>query len=423
MTAYPWRPRRFLRSLRPSDGSAAADAAIAMDLDRQLDAWVTGTPAPASLTSSATDEHARLAGLTSAFQQVAAMDATSRERTESSTAHAKAIIWEDIMSATTAIPSSSRPSDTPEETTWARKRVERSLPPAARSQNSTLPRWPSRPALSPILNVAMVAIMLLTLGLGAFAIAGGSDRWGLGGNGNDPGPAGVNGLASLPAGLQGKPIAQVSLPTAAECRVTPLTVDQVMARIKATDSTSAGTAATVVTPNVATPPLLRNVPPTLKDIDEIAAVHREYIACVMKGDQLQTWSFYTPRSDFWKELRSRFPAFADEAMVRAKLKAVLEGRDGDPQLKTIGLAPNISGGQEFPLVNPDPTASLVIGDQETTQGRVAIIAVSMLYYNLSDPIAEPSYTPIKDYYQQWSYTWDEESQSWKLMTSGALIPG
>ncbi|MGI8406641.1 MAG: hypothetical protein ACR2OE_18080 [Thermomicrobiales bacterium] len=417
MTTHPRRLRRFrfLRSLRPSDGSAAADVAVAMDLDRQLDAWVTGMSTPASLTSSATDEHAQLEELTSAFQEVAAMDATTRKRTKSSTAHAKAIIWEDIMSATTAIPSSSRPSDTPEETTWARKRVERSLPPAARSQNSTLPRWPSRPTLSPVLNVAMVAIMLLTLGLGAFAIAGGSDRWGLGGNGDAPGSGGVNGLASPPAKRPGIPAGKLLLPTVDECAVTPLTIDQVMDRIRGPFPGESGYPSEEI--RLLSTPVFSGSP-SQKTIDQIAAVHREFMACIMKGNMFQIWTFFAPGSDYWKNILQNYPRFVDEATIRADLEKVNQGERVQQLAVTLGIgAPQFS----IPVVNPDPTASTIQVEAETEKGRQSIITVSMLYYNIKDysatPILAGSQTP-NGQYNPWVYEWDTVSGTWKVRVPG-----
>ena len=415
MTAHPRRHRhfRFLRSLRPSDASAA----VAMDLDRQLDAWVTGTPAPAALTSRAPDEHVRLTGLTSAFQQVAAMDTTSRERSESSTAHAKAIIWEDIMSATTAIPSSSRPIDTPEESTWTTEREESSLPRAARCPNFALPRQPSRwlPTLSPVLNVAMVALMLFTLGLGAFTITGGGDRWGFGGNGNDPGPGGVNGLASLPAGLQGTPIAQAILPAADECTVTPLTIDQVMDRIRGPFPGAAGYPGGEI--KLLSTPIMSGSP-SQETIDQIAVVHREFMACIMKGDMFQIWTFFAPESDYWRDILQFYPRFVDEATIRADLEKVNQGEQVRQLTDNLGF---VALQFRVPVVNPNPTASTIQVEAETEKGRQSIITVSMLYYNIKNQSATPTLAGSQNpngQYTPWVYEWDTSSGTWKVRVPG-----
>ncbi len=437
MTAHPRRLRRFrfLRSLRPSDTGATADAAIAMDLDRQLDAWVTGTPAPAPLTSRASDEHARLAGLTSTFQQVAAMDATTREPVEFSTAHAKAIIWEDIMSATTAIPSSSRPSDTPEETTWTRKRVERSLPQAARSKNSTLPLRSSRwlPTLSPVLNVAMVAIMVLTLGFGAFTITGGGDRRGLGGNGDDAGNPQV--LASPPTVTESTPSALESLPTAADCQASPLTINQVMMRIER----GRGRIAPIFQPRPETLPLGG---PDQHVLDDIAGQQREFLACVMRGNLFQIWTFISPDSTYWNSILGNYGAFVSEETVRADLERlqalgddpflerIIAAIEGSPDLITnLGLpGDTLPKGTHksgrlpgsfassiryvLPLIDRDPATAKFVVDDEYDR----IVTVSIVSRESSQ--ASEKHLSASGFAIPWQYIWDEPTQRWLIWSFG-----
>lgn len=321
------------------------------------------------------------------------------------------------MSATTAIPSSSRPVDTSEEAMWTRKRVERSLPRAARSTNSTSPRRPTRwlPTLSPVLNVAMVAIMLLTLGLGAFTVTGGSDRWGLGGNGNDPGPGGVNGLASPPATRPGIPPGKSLLPSLGDCAVTPLTIDQVMDRIKGPFPGEAGYPIAEVR-LLSTP--VYNGSPSQETIDQIAVVHREFMACIMKGNMFQIWTFFKPGSDYWRNILQYYPRFVDEATIRTDLEKVNLGERVEQLAVTLGIdAPQFS----IPVVNPDPTASAIQVEAETDKGRKSIITVSMLYYNTRDysatPVLAGSQTP-NSLYNPWVYEWDAASRTWKVRVPG-----
>lgn len=411
MNAKPRRLRHILRSFRPSD----ANDAVAMEFDRQLDAWATGTPAPTPTTSRSSDEHARLAGLTSAFQQVAAMDATMRERKETSTEHVKKIIWEDIMSAI-APEISPNESFAPRGTHDLRHHVASGI---TRTHNqlgrNRLGLRRLLPTLSPVLNVAMVAIMLLTLGLGTFVITGGNDRWGNGSNGDDPGNP--NGLASLPANVQGTPIAGGSLPTADECTVAPLTVDEVMDRIDGPFPGESGYPVKEVrllaTPLSATSP--EGAPPTVATIDQIAIVHRELMACIIKGDMFQIWTFFAPTSEYWKNILQFYPRFVDEATVRADLEKVAAGeqvRQLKDNLGFVGLR------FQVPLVNPDPSASKMTIDSETDQGRMQSVAVAMLYYRTDDPTAAPSNIPISEYVTPWIYEWEQESESWKVSLPG-----
>lgn len=488
MTAY--RRLRVLRHpIHPSD----ADDAVAVEFDRQLDAWVTGTPAPEPDATSTASDRARLDRLTSAFQQAAAMDTASRERTESTSGHGatKQDIWEDIMSATTATtPASSRSSGPFKDTLWTEKRVEGSLPRAVPRHKRSGSRGAWMPHLSPVLNVAMVAIMLLTLGLGAFVVTGGSDRWGIGGDGNEPGP-GVNGLASLPAGLQGTPVAESDLPTAAECTVTPLTVDQVMDRIKGsssypsvematkaaagstgTDAAPAGSEAIptvdagesgvapteanglagneavptidagepgtvsgeppagafiptpaltqeamgsldIVTP-MATPAQTGSQRPSAEMLAEITQAHRQFVACVLKGDQFQVWALIDPESVYWRNFLNTYPPFTDEATVRADLEALADGSAG-----LDSLIPNVSNmlviDRYLPTVNPDPDASLLKYDLATENGILRVVIVGMIYHY---PDGTERAVPREEMATNWVYSWNQETNSWMVTVIG-----
>ncbi|HWV35740.1 MAG TPA: hypothetical protein VNZ55_08905 [Thermomicrobiales bacterium] len=438
MTAY--RRLRFLRNpIRPSD----ADDAVAVEFDRQLDAWVTGTPAPEPVATSTASDRARLDRLTSTFRQAAAMDTAGRERAESTSGHAatQQDIWEDIMSATTAkIPRSSRPSGPFEDTPWMEQRVEGSLPHAVPPRKRSGARGAWMPHLSPVLNVAMVAIMLLTLGLGAFVVTGGSDRWGIGGNGNDPGP-GVNGLASLPAGLQGTPVATGDLPTASECTVTPLTVDQVMDRIKGTSSypsvematkAAAGSTGTGAAPTVASvqgnarlnngeTPVAMATPaqtgpqrPSAEMLAEITAAHRQFVACVLKGDQFQVWALIDPESVYWRNFLNTYPPFTDEATVRADMEALADGSAG-----LDSLIPNVTNmlliDRYLPTVNPDPDASLLKYDLTTENGILRVVIVGMIYHY---PDGTARAIPREEMATNWVYTWNQETNSWMVTVIG-----
>ncbi len=405
---------RYRLSRIPFRPSGANDA-VAMEFDRQLDAWATGTPAPEPTASRSSDEHARLAGLTSAFQQAAAMDATMLDRTEFSTAHAKTIIWEDIMSATTASVTPVNPSPGTRSVTG----YTHEHPGDTRAHNQWGRNWLGLrrllPTLSSVLNVAMVAIMLLALGLGTFVITGGNDRWGNESSGDDPGNP--NGLASLPANVQGTPIAGGSLPTADECTVAPLTVDEVMDGIDGPFPGEAGYLSEEIrplaTPLSATP--TEGGPLTAATIDQIAIVHREFMACIIKGDMFQIWSFFAPASEYWRTILRFYPRFVDEATVRADLEKVAAGEQVRELTDNLGF---VALQFQVPLVNPDPSASMMTINRETDQGRMRSVEVAMLYYRTDDPTAAPSNIPISEYVTPWIYEWEQESESWKVSLPG-----
>ncbi|MGB3330343.1 MAG: hypothetical protein WBA46_15390, partial [Thermomicrobiales bacterium] len=176
-----------------------------------------------------------------------------------------------------------------------------------------------------MLNAAMAAVLVLVLGLSAWAVT--EHSWG--GSGDDPGGAGVpGGLASLAAlDPNATPAAQGILPSADECTIQPLTVDQVMERIKnaGPQKPKEGEVASTPVPIIGTPPLLHKVTPQQTDIDAIAKVQREFVACSIKGDLLQVWAFYAPESEFWRNFLDSYPPFADETTVRADIEAYVNG--------------------------------------------------------------------------------------------------
>ncbi|MGI8482810.1 MAG: hypothetical protein ACR2OU_00980 [Thermomicrobiales bacterium] len=406
------RHRFFRKPFRPSD----ANDAVAVEFDQQLDAWAMGTPAPKpGVTSTATDQ-ARLEDLTSAFRQATAMamDAATQDASRPSTEHAKKIIWEDIMSATTPRISTNTatPVLNPIGSRWADSK--RNSRPLGRDGNQDRSRsW--FPHLSPVLNAAMVAIMLLTLGLGAFAVTGGSDRWGLGGNGNDSGDP--HGLASLPAGSQGTPVAANDLPTADECTVMPLTVDQVMDRIKGETSSTASSSPTTFS---ATPGPTGS--PSDEMLQQISTAHREFIACVLKGDQLQVWALIHPNSGYWGEFLSSYSPFTDEATVRTDLEALASG-SLNPASRLPNVTNMLSLDMALPLVNPDPNATLLKYNFMTDAGPDRLAFVGMIYrypYDeaRSSPDSAPRAIPRADMAVTWAYSWNRDTDSWMVSTIG-----
>ena len=419
---------RFPSFFRQSPGSSRRTAARAADgspvsiaFDRWLDAELGGRPAPGADIKQAHSlsdaDRSAFASLTETFRRIDRLDTRATGRGGSPDTRLQADIWEDIMQATLSLPSGEPstlaapvPSGIP---------VRSPIPHAGRDRRT---RTGGFAQLSPVLNVAMAALLVLVLGLSAWTLAG--TRWAGNGPGNTNDPGGFASLAALDPNATPASTTQGILPTADECTIAPLTIDQVMERIKGPFPGSIDNVPVVESSPIAygTPPLLRNVPPQQADIDAIAKVQREFVACSIKGDLLQVWAFYAPSSEFWRSFLDRYPRFVDEATVRADLEAYLQGEQNLflPGLGWDGVwagdGSAIPGG--LPLVNPDPQASLTIGDQMTSQGRVADIVVSMLYYNPDKPDAAPQYIPREQMAKVWVYEWDEASRMWMISQVG-----
>ncbi|HEU0165284.1 MAG TPA: hypothetical protein VFQ54_09580 [Thermomicrobiales bacterium] len=391
---------RLRHLFRPSRGNDAT----AMEFDRQLDALVTGMPAPAPDAASLDTDRARVDVLTATFLQAASLR-TAQEVAMTASGRTKARIWEDIMSATAS------PSLSPAARPFAGPPPSSNSTPI-RNVGRSIRTWTAR--FSPVLNVAMVALMILTLVLGAFAV---TNRGGWHPNG---GPSGNN-LAMLPATVEGTPVAQVDLPTAADCTVKPLTVDEVIDRIKHPYPFYPESPATPV-PSQAVYTQPKSGPLSTKDLAEISDVQRQFDACILKGSPFQLWALIIQGSRFWADIVKAYPPLTSEATVRSDLEELLEsGNDPNVVNKTRLLiySPKSLNPYGLPLVNPDPAASIY-----TEEGPTNVIAptaeVATLYYDPNNPTAAPTNTPFDQMVQPWFYRWDYSTDSWKIDDIGIL---
>lgn len=420
---------RFLNHFsRPPSGSprrpaarAAAEPPVAIAFDRWLDAQMPGRSTPGAAIDPADSlsgaDRSAFASLAGTFHRIDRLDVGAADGVDD---RLQARLWEDIMQATLSVQlanpapmplvgSSSAPASPP-------------LPSRVRPLDRPRSRTGGFARLSPVLNVTMAALLVLVLGLSAWAVAG--TRWG-GPEGDPGGTEGAGGLASLAAlDPNATPATQGILPTADECTIQPLTIDQVIERIKMArpQIPAPGDLASPQADVIGTPPLLHNVPPTQADIDAIAAVQREFVACTIKGDLLQIWAFYEPTGTFWMSFLDFYPRFTDEATTRADIEALVNGKV-DYRLPGAGWdgVKTVMGDwlpYSLPLVNPDPEASLVYMSQMTSAGRNAEITVSMLYYNPENLDATPRYIPIGQMGTNWVYVWNNDAQMWMIRQIG-----
>lgn len=416
----------FLRHLPGSSRRASAAPPVSIALDQWLDAQMPGPSTPGvadELSHTLSDaDRAEVAALSATFHQLDRLDA--RTVVGGADTRLQAHCWEEIMHATIPTTATVSPTFSPSSLNGASpSRPARTLAPQSRSQPSRIGGFAR---ISPVLNVAMAALLVVVLGFSAWSLMG--TRFGGLGDGPDGTevPAGVASLAAqdLPA----TPAAQSLLPTADECTIQPLTVDEVMARVKGQfpggevdASVSEGSPVTYGSPPV------KGGTPQQSDLEAIAKVQREFVACSIKGSLLQVWAFYAPESPFWRSFLDGYPRFVDEATVRADVEQYqLTGMQnrlpgfGWDGLKTLlgEWIPN-----SLPVVNPDRQASTIMAEAMTSQGREIGIVISMLYYDPGNLDSVPRSYAQSSRYVDWIFRWDEGTKTWMIVQIGGPQKG
>lgn len=185
------------------------------------------------------------------------------------------------------------------------------------------------------------------------------------------------------------PAAPLDLPTATDCTIEPLTVDDVLWYI--TDpyasqkkSPDAEPLANFPFQDPATPPATNEPlgPASQEDLDEMVATQRMWMACVLADSPFQVWATVSP-DVVGRMLAVTFPPLTSEEDARVMLEALAAGT------WEAAMAPNYFPGFlgsscfDIAVISSDPTRSygldLVAAVPEGTASRSAYYVVDTLW--------------------------------------------
>lgn len=309
--------------------------------DRWLDAFVNGKSTPGNELAS--DESSTLAAsgtlqkTARQFHDLAAQ--ADRQDSDATTTDRLDRIWENIMIPATA-PVTGNPSAGPNRT----------VPPATTANphhRTRSLRWQS------IVNSLLAAALILGLSFGIWQTW---DRFNTGGNGGNPEPSHIAALLPANDATPESAFTPGELPTAEECTVTPLTVDDVMEIVDDPYLTNRQVSGELIgTPEeVYSSSTFYNRPPSQEDLDAIGEAHRQWIACITAGNWFQVWAL-TDRIEVQREVRDwLYPTYLTRQEGRSLLVELEQnGKADDLQTTTIA----INGDIRIPLVDPNPQHS------------------------------------------------------------------
>jgi hypothetical protein len=385
---------RFIRPIRGWWRFSARHRAD-VQFDRYLDARVSGETSPEvtgmSLPAECRD---RLQELTGAAQQVFALDAAAgASRME--TLDDKDAIWRTMMDAMPVAGSTGKYA-------------------ALRTQTMRLPepempgRWWRQPVgmLSPLLS--MVLVLAIVGGL-AYGVVDRNGWFGDTGGGDDP-PRMLTatGTPESTADLAGTPVSSaIDLPTADDCTVEPLTVDEVMGILGNNyDYLATQLEGPYASPEPAVPyyTTTARIAPTQETVDAIAETQRQWVACVLADDWFRVWALMSPKTIQYQVRILVFPTYFSEDQGRELLEELKEGT-AETYLKTPRQR-YYEPTRNITLVDTNPDHSVQMSPQ--------LIAMSTIWYDAAGHISQPSvfYADVTSQYTY--YSWDSFRGRWVL---------
>jgi hypothetical protein len=198
-------------------------------------------------------------------------------------------------------------------------------------------------------------------------------------------------------------------PTAEDCKVEPLTVDEVLAIVDqyGPGGTYVPVPETVEVSDVATiNGSVNNVTPTQETIDAIIAVHREWKACAMAKSQFQMWALTNKITITWEVVNRVYPVYRTREEGRALLEELRDHGTVNSEpfwFPTEGVA-----------IDPDRKNSILFEPGNIQLGWIRYDAAGNVVDSGSSSYTElMRQTPLsgRHYYQ---YTWDRIDGGWKI---------
>ncbi|MDQ3656877.1 MAG: hypothetical protein M3457_17620 [Chloroflexota bacterium] len=225
------------------------------------------------------------------------------------------------------------------------------------------------------------------------------------------------------------------LPTAEDCTVEPLTIDEVIWYIQepreavySTDLASPGPLPTEVVP--ATPPATNPSndeagPASPEDLAGAAETQRMLMACILADSHFQMWALFDPG---WvrQQVLADLPALTGEDEARAILEEVEETGTGPvytfyppSELSLLGTIPD--GGAQ--LLDTDPANSWIVAEMYITAGYITydadgtMLETSNAFANrLGTPVDPDRALLVGDLTcTSYDFTWNEARSMWLVM--------
>jgi hypothetical protein len=371
--------------------------------DNWLDDVVRGESTPGD-DAAADDNTAGSAQLRAAARQIHDLAAQSdRVTDDSATGDRLDRILEQVMMNTGAMTAGGGAGVRTGAAVSGNSRNGRTVPLLARH------RWQG------IVNTVVAAALILGLSVGVWLTFQGMN----GGEGDDPGSVPVAGLTQGDSTPQTTDV--FDPPSAEDCKVEPLTVDEVMAIVdnpagKGYESEEQMRAQSTPPMNVANDKRgdQHNIPPSQEAVDAISAVHREWQACVLAGSYFQLWALSDPMLVFREVTGLLYPTYR----TREEGRALLE------ELRDTGSAGNLGPPESRILlydIDPDPTHSNQVGAGSIQLGWVRFDASGQVIDGES-----ASYEAQKErccanygggyFYEYW---WNHEEGRWVIYDNDA----
>jgi hypothetical protein len=298
----------------------------------------------------------------------------------------------------------------------------------SRSAQSISPEPISRIGVGTTLNriVSVTAIVAIVLAAGT-SVWFNRDPLGFGGGGDGPEPLSYA-TFMLPDG-EAVEIAY-DVPTAEDCTVEPLTVDEVMAKLNASPFHSqryvAAETEVIAMLDAGTPipnSGYRSVSPLSEQTHrEIAAVQREWLACSLFGTPLQRWSLET-NERVQREFQQRYMPIMDLGLIQQDLEELAAGGQNllsGPRLTDESMLPMVPA-----YVNGYYNIMWNVADADITIFWVRPDGTALLNFGETEADLEP-YLSAPSLEQQlpnvWNFHLDLDTGQW-LLADMSLMGG
>ncbi len=301
---------------------------------------------------------------------------------------------------------------------------------SARSHTTSSPSA-STSSLNLAANVLLAATLILMLSAGIWRASGGMS-FDFGDDGPQP--------PTIPFGGQvvqddSGNLDPADLPTAEDCTVEPLTVDEVIWYIQkpweadySTDLASPGPLPTEVVPTIqptTNPPNYETRPATREELAGAVETQRMLMACILADSYFQIWALFSP---FWvrDQVMHELPPLTDEDEARAILEELEETGTGPvytfyppSELSLLGIIPD--GGAQ--LLDTDPANSWIASERYITAGYItydadgAMLETTNAFANRSGTPVDPDTALLVGgpTCTSYDFTWNEARSMWLVM--------